>query len=225
MTLDASVDSTAAEEVWRAGILGLPATAWPPYLSEDFISSASVLILERLLPPRGSVADTQSGSSLVPTATERLAVDRQHRNIALSQVRAARQPEEIVEILSLEGCSAAAERIQYLHELNRDGAPDEPPIVLSSLRELAFFLISQRHLARPKIALMPDGLMLAEWSSPESGVLDMNFLPDGMIQFAAVSAAGRGGSPLRVSGRLPRDRALAATRAFLPVPEPPESPA
>ena len=48
------------------------------------------------------------------------------------------------------------------------------------------------------------------------GVLVMNFLPDGMIQFAAVAnSAIRGDRRRRVNGTLPKDEALSAVRQFI----------
>ena len=108
--------------------------------------------------------------------------------------------------------------------MTRDAAPDEPAIVLASLRELALFLLSQRRLVEPEIGLGPDGLLLAEWASTERGVLAMKFLADGIIQFAGVSGAGGAGPRLRVHGRLPKDRALDAVRAFVPSVNGPDAP-
>ena len=56
---------------------------------------------------------------------------------------------------------------------------------------------------------------MAEWASPERGVLAVKFLSDGMFQLAAVSAAGGTGTRLRARGCLPKDRALDAVRAFI----------
>ncbi len=107
--------------------------------------------------------------------------------------------------------------------MNRGGFPDDPPIVLSSLRELALFLLSQRRLVDPQIGLSPNGLLLAEWASAARGVLAMKFLPDGIIQFAGVSPVGSAAHRLRVHGELPKDRALDAVRAFLPAVDGPDT--
>ena len=100
--------------------------------------------------------------------------------------------------------------------MTRDGALDDPAIVVASLRELALFLLSQRRPVDPEIGLSPNGLLLAEWASADRGVLAMKFLPGGIIQFAGVSATGGAGPRLRVHGELPKDRALDAVRAFVP---------
>ncbi len=137
------------------------------------------------------------------------------RRAAASRVLRARTPEEVVAALSLGGRHAAADRIGCLHETVIDAA-DEPAFEIASLREAARFLLDHRWPDEPELALGPDGLLLAEWASPERGILAMVFHPDGMIRFAGVSAAGGPEPPLRVSGRLPPDRALDAARAFLP---------
>ena len=76
--------------------------------------------------------------------------------------------------------------------------------------------MNRHQLADPEIGLSQDGLLQAEWMSAESGVLAMKFLSDGMIQFAAVSAAEGARRRLRVHGVLPKDRVLEAVRAFIP---------
>ena len=105
-----------------------------------------------------------------------------------------------------------------------DAAPDERAIALASLRELALFFLSKHRLVEPEIGLSPDGLLLAEWASAERGVLAMKFLPDGIVQFAGVSAAGGAGPRLRVHGELPKDRALDAVQAFVPSVNGPDAP-
>ena len=127
---------------------------------------------------------------------------RDDRSNARDRVLAAVRPDEVVAALSLWGRRAAADRIRELNEMTRDGCPDEPVIVLASLRELALFLLGQRRFVDPEIGLSSGGFLLAEWASAKRGVLAMKFLPDGMIQFAGVSPAGRPGSRLRLNGEL-----------------------
>ena len=142
--------------------------------------------------------------------------DGDDRNIAVARILAAMQPQEVIASLSLGGRHTIADRIQELHEMARDGAPDETPISLASLRELALFFMNRHQLADPEIGLSPDGLLQAEWMSAKGGVLAMKFLPDGMIQFAAVSPAEPAGRRLRACGVLPKDRVLEAVRVFIP---------
>ena len=152
----------------------------------------------------------------IPGGVTFTGADGDDRNVAAARVLAAMQPQEVIASLSLGGRQTIADRIRELHEMARDGAPDETPIKLASLRELALFFMNGHQLADPEIGLSPDGLLQAEWMSAEGGVLAMKFLSDGIIQFAAVSAAEGARRRLRVHGVLPKDRVLEAVRAFIP---------
>ena len=217
--------SPAVEQIWRAGLLEALARA-PRAATEDPVtSSLSATRLETAGRLPDDTADIRKWTWWsIPGGAEGTRVYRDDRSIAAERVLAATEPDEIVAALSLGGCRAAADRIRNLYEMTRDAAPDEPAIVLASLRELALFLLSQRRLVEPEIGLSPDGLLLAEWVSAERGVLAMKFLPDGIIQFAGVSAAGGAGPRLRVNGGLPKDRALDAVRAFVPSMNGPDAP-
>lgn len=209
--------SPAVEQIWRAGLLEAIAQARRPGRDEPVTSSFPAAMLETAGRWPDDTTDIESLTRWsVPGSAEGTRVYRDDRSIAADRVLAATQPGEVVAALSLGGCRSAADRIKDLNEMTSDAAPDEANIVLASLRELALFLLSQHRLVDPEIGLSPDGLLLAEWASNERGVLAMKFLPDGIIQFAGVSAVGRAGPRLRVHGGLPKDRALDAVRAFVP---------
>ena len=133
-----------------------------------------------------------------------------------SRILAATRLDDITAALSFAGRRIVADRIEELDEITTEGAPDEPAIVLAPLRGLALFLLSESQLADPEIGVSPNGLLLAEWATAERGVVAMEFRPDGIIQFAAVSVADGNGTRLRVHGGLPKDRALNAVRDFVP---------
>ena len=213
---DATV-SPAVEQIWRAGLLEALARAPRAIPDERVTSSLSVTMRETAVGWLGDAPGAQKPTRWsIPGSTEGTRVYGDNRSIAADRVLAATQPDEIVAVLAFGGCRVAADRIRDLNEMTRDNAQDEAAIVLASLRELALFLLSQRRLVDPEIGLSPNGLLLAEWASAERGVLAMKFLPDGIIQFAGVSAAGGVGRRLRVHGGLPKDRALDAVRAFIP---------
>ena len=213
---DATV-SPAVEETLRVGILEALARAPRATPDEGVTSSLPATMPETAAGWLGGTTHVQKPTWWsIPGSTEGTRIYGDDRSIAADRVLAATQPEEIVAALSLGGCRAAADRIGDLNEMTRDGATDEPLIVLASLRELALFLLSQRQLGNPEIGLSPNGLLLAEWASAERGVLAMKFLPNALIQFAGVSATGGAGPRLRVHGGLPKDRALDAVRAFIP---------
>lgn len=137
----------------------------------------------------------------------------------VGRIVAATQHEEITDVLPLIGLSAIADRLDYLHEISDDD-PDEPTMVLASLRELAMFFLSEPLFAseqqhgEPEIGISPDGILQAEWRVRDGGILAMKFLPDGFIQFAAVSRATSGQRPFRVNGTLPKDKALRTVQPF-----------
>lgn len=94
--------------------------------------------------------------------------------------------QEIIEALRLADLGAIADRIDYLDRLDDDD-PDEAPIQVDSLRRLASFLIEERALKKPRIGVSSDGSMQIEWDLENDGILAMQFLSAGPIQFAAIA--------------------------------------
>ncbi len=129
-------------------------------------------------------------------------------------VVAADRHEDAMAALSSGQHHRIAKRLGYLHGLAQDD-PDEPSMVLASLRNLALFFLGETGLPAPQVGLSPDGLLQAEWSLEGDGVLAMTFLPGNLVRFAAVSGASCFGERRRVSGTLDKDGALAAVRECL----------
>ena len=127
----------------------------------------------------------------------------------------ATKQEEIVAILRLFGLDAIADRLGYLQRTIADD-PDEQPLTFESLRGLALFLMSERQLPYPQIAISPEGNAQIEWRVGEYGILAMEFLPvDGLIRFAAISAPAKlEVQRNKVYGTLPKEDALNAVKAF-----------
>lgn len=117
-------------------------------------------------------------------------------------------PEEVVAVLRRFGLDRVAARVDYLHQLQEED-PDEPLMLLDSLRAMALFLVSEQQLASPQIGIDGDGLAQVEWRLPGGGVLAMEFLPAPRIRFAAVSPEIG-----RVSGTLAKSQAMDAVRPF-----------
>ena len=120
----------------------------------------------------------------------------------------------IIASLRQAGLDMVADRLGYLQSLVEDD-PDEPPIALESLRQMALFLVSERQLGDPQIGVSPDGLMGAQWRTDDDDLVAMEFLADGLIRFAAISASS--GSDLerqRVSGILGKSETLQALGSF-----------
>ena len=139
-----------------------------------------------------------------------------HRPAWRPQITAASTHEEVIAVLRMFGLDSIADRLGYLRSLVYDD-PDEPPIDLESLRAMALFIMSERQLPLPRIAVSPDGMIQIEWRPGDSGIIAMNFLPSGLIRFAAISSTDAcEGDRLRVSGTLPKDAAMEAVQPFTP---------
>ena len=130
------------------------------------------------------------------------------------QITAANTHEEIIAVFRLFGLDAIADRLGYLHCLTDDD-PDESPIELESLRAMAIFLMSERHLPDPQIGINPNGLMQIQWRVLSSGLLAIEFLSTEMVRFAGISEPARPGvERVSVNGTLPKDAALEAVQPF-----------
>lgn len=124
-------------------------------------------------------------------------------------------PEVIIAVLRVFRLDAIADRLGYLQRLVEDD-PDEPSMVLESLRALVHFLIDEQQLPAPQIGVSPDGLSQIEWRIPTNGILAMEFLPSGLIRFAAISAPAQlGVERENVNGTLSKDATLDAVRPFI----------
>ena len=131
------------------------------------------------------------------------------------RIAAAATPDEVIEVLRALGLESVAERLAYLLGLSIDD-PEEPPLNFESMLALADLLVCNDRVPEPVLSTDPDGLLLAEWRVPPEGLMAFEFLPDGRIRFAAISApATRGTERTSVYGTLPKDEALAAVAPFL----------
>lgn len=130
------------------------------------------------------------------------------------QIETASTHEEIVAVLRLFGLVKIADRLSYLRSL-ADDDPDEPTIDIESLQAMALFLMDERQLPDPQIGASPDGFILIEWPVPTNGILAMEFLPSGLIRFAATSGPTQPGTHRKnVSGTYLKDEVLAAVQPF-----------
>ena len=76
--------------------------------------------------------------------------------------------------------------------------------------------MDERHLGQPEIGVSPHGVALAQWCVVGNGILAMEFLGSGLIRFAGASGpASQRGESLRISGTLPRTKALQAIQSLL----------
>ena len=122
--------------------------------------------------------------------------------------------DQVVNLLRQSERSAVADRIGFLQRLSEED-PAEPGLNCDSLRSLADLLLTRSQLPQPGISTSTDGLLLAQWRVPPHGLMTFEFLPDGRIQFAAISApANHPGERETVYGTLPPNETLAAVGLF-----------
>ena len=146
-----------------------------------------------------------------PTSTQ---VKSTRRPAWRPQIARSSTHEEIVAVLRMFGLDPIADRLGYLRSLVDDD-PDEPTIEIESLRAMALFIMSERQLLDPRIGITPAGLIQIEWRIPNNGILAMEFLPSGLIRFAAISSPdSREGDRWRVNGTLPKEEAMTAVQPF-----------
>ena len=101
------------------------------------------------------------------------------------RLHAAGNFSEITTVLELCGLRDIANDLRDLEALV-DADPESLPINLESLRHAAVFLLSERQFPYPLVSIAPDGYLWMEWQIAPDGLLGMNFLPSGRIQFVAV---------------------------------------
>lgn len=136
------------------------------------------------------------------------------RAIAMRIISRSWNRNEILNALALRGLHGRSNRLRDLCYLHEDD-PDEPTVIIESLRACAQFFLNYSSLNVPEIGLTPDGLLLIEWASEELGVAAMVFRPSGRVQFAAVSTTQ--GPPRRVHGELTVEEALTSVRQVVPL--------
>ena len=131
----------------------------------------------------------------------------------------------ITALLRHRGHGETADRIQLFFDI-RAQEPNEPPIVIESLRSLVTFIIQEPKLSVPIIGSDPQGLMELEWhlrdnGNPNSlwgrgnGVVSMKFLKSGTIQFVALSGPYRRGlARKREQGESTRENMMASLGDF-----------
>ena len=131
------------------------------------------------------------------------------------QITNASTHEEVIAALRMFGLDPIADRLGYLRSLVHDD-PNEPAIEIESLRAMALFIMSERQLPLPRIAVSPDGLIQIEWRPEDSGILAMKFLLDGKIQFAGIGEkAPESVERARISGTLEKDDMMRALHLFV----------
>ena len=198
----------------------IPSDVFPHPVAEEPWSSAPPVSQTHPIPLQGSLA----------IKGEEVSIDLVGIGVMLSwrppgPVSQLNHVDELIEHLRAYGRHLVADRIQqFLVIRNED--PDEPPIVIESLRSLVGFILQERRLIPPVIGSDPSGLMELEWhladnGDPNSiwgrgnGVVSMRFLRSGNIQYVALSGPKRRGQErLRIIGEATKREMIAKLDAF-----------
>ena len=91
---------------------------------------------------------------------------------------------EVVKLLRDNGRPILARKlITMLRNMRED--PDEPPISIVSLRDMARFLVEHKDFADPFIGPDRRGIIHAQWRIIDNGALVLSFLGDGEILLVA----------------------------------------
>ena len=129
------------------------------------------------------------------------------------EITAARKPLEIASFLRETGLAAAAYRIEQLVEY-ADEDPDETPLDMGSLRDLARWLVQESVLLDPTVGVDHEGLLTAEWRVLPSGGLIMRFAPGDQIHYAGVVNVRGSGTYESIEGTSLKPKALELIRKF-----------
>ena len=133
-----------------------------------------------------------------------------------SWIADAATPDEVIGALDAFGLGEVVERLRYLRSLDDDLVNDEQPMNLESLRALAVLLVERPELPKPGIGVSDDGMLQIEWDIVPEGMVVMAFMPDGAINFAAVSGPVElGRARPEVHGSAAYRDALAALAPFM----------
>ena len=139
-----------------------------------------------------------------------------------SMIASASTQNEIILLLGESAFKHIADRLRYLQHLGKND-PEEPSMLIDSMRALVGFLTTERLLPDPEIGISPNGLAQIEWRIPPSGIIALEFLTSGLIRFAAISPSAQcNDTRLRVNGTLHKPAVLDAIRSFSSPPDHPQ---
>lgn len=143
------------------------------------------------------------------------ALQEVQKRAALQQrIATATEPQAIANVLSTGGQPAVAGRIEQLLGYAEED-PDEPSMVLESLRQLALFVLRCDWLPTPTVGVGSEGLLTAEWRILPSGGLLLRFGANRQLHYAGVANVRGPGKYESVRGTSPNAKALKIVRAFV----------
>ena len=131
--------------------------------------------------------------------------------LSLETVTTRRQ---VTDLLRAFGRGAVADRIDYLETLSEED-PHEPLLDFESLRTLASFVLSKRHVPEPEIGLTPSGFSVGQWRIQPDGILVMEFQPHDWIHYVGIGCKPHGTGPReRISGTQQKLKTIRAVEEF-----------
>lgn len=133
----------------------------------------------------------------------------------LAAIEAAQDRDEVIATLRRAGLLEAVERLEFLIELEVE-EPDEPPMSLTALRQLAHFLLLEGSVTQRRIAVGPNGEIGLDWRLPGGGYVALTFIADGDVVY--VADAPQAPELPRQRGTADLCRASNAIRPFLILP-------
>ena len=121
--------------------------------------------------------------------------------------------EEVIGVLDEQNFVDIANRLKYLYDVAEE---DEEDIKLDSLRGFATFVIKNRHIHLPQIAVTYDGLIQAVWKRQQQGTLVMDFQESGDIAFTLLYGRwDQGTKRCKLSGELSPDQVILHVKDFI----------
>ena len=207
-----SMQDTELSQQWTGSNLALQSRdTLTPF--EEFFSALKKYAFEPILGTSSIVVLPQD---MHHTGLRHNAIPKKSLIVCKTLITDAATCEEIVAAIRYGGWNAIADRLTYLRSLVLDD-PDEIPIQIESLRNLALFIANrqQQQLPEPQIGINPDGFACTEWRIANHGILAMDFLPSGQIRFAAILKPPESGNARwSVNGVLPLDHMMDAIHVF-----------
>ena len=125
----------------------------------------------------------------------------------------------IISVLRRHDMTAIADRLISLY-LDTSDEPHAEPLKVESAHHLASLILALNHnLGHPQIGMNLDGTLGATWRLEDCYVVDIEFLVDGLVSYAALGSRPQPGTARqRAAGISPIEDALCEIRQIIPSP-------
>jgi len=135
------------------------------------------------------------------------------------RIESADEIEELVALFNILGLERTANRMIELIEIEQDLDDDESPIQFESAKQFASFIVKNRKLPEPLVAVCDDGCIQAEWHQADNRHLAIKFLNNGAARFSTVTPVNEQESGLSrnsISGTVVGEKLSTAVLEFIP---------